>query len=170
MDKLTRLSRLRRLVEEAGGEIRGRKKLHKLAYLCQQAGTDLGQSFLFHMYGVYSPSLAQDIEVAELWNVLTETPSDSDGYVIGLGEEKLEEEAASSKDDTRGFSIVAKLAAQPPAVLEVMSTIVYLGDAGYYGDRLEAKLTELKGHLSSCFSRAYDLADKYFGIEAVTKS
>ena len=74
MDRLAKLTRLRRLVEEAGGEIEGRKKLHKLVYLCQRANVDLDQSFVFHMYGVYSPSLALDLKSAIQWDLLEETP------------------------------------------------------------------------------------------------
>src|SRR5579883_1531825 len=89
MNKLERLGRLRRLIETAGGRVEGRKKLHKLAYLCQRAGTDLGQSFIFYMYGVYSPSLAQDVEAASEWNIITECASPGEGYVIALGSEKF---------------------------------------------------------------------------------
>lgn len=161
MDKLERMYRLRRLIEMAGGQLDGRKKLHKLAYLCQQAGTDLGQSFIFYMYGVYSPSLAQDMEAASEWNLITERPS-GEGYVIGCGPEDLDPPAADFRAPEAGFEVVKRLAGQTPAMLEVVSTVVYLWDAGYRSADLEKKLVELKGHLSSMFSPAKDLAKTYF--------
>ena len=164
MDKLERLGRLRKLVEIAGGEIEGRKKLHKLAYLCQQVGTDLGQSFMFYMYGVYSPSLAQDVEAAVEWNLIVERPS-GEGHVISCGPENLEPADSDLRTTEAGFEVVKNLANQSPAMLEVVSTIVYLRDAGYCGADLEKKLSELKGHLSVLFPQATELAKTYFNVD-----
>jgi uncharacterized protein YwgA len=161
MDKLEQLSRLTALVEAAGGRVDGRKKLHKLTYLCQRAGTDLGQGFVFHMYGVYSPSLARDVEEAEAWQLLAEKEGEGGGwYRISTGPA-----AAASRDNTgafnpAGLNLVSQLAGESPATLEVLSTIAYLWDAGYREPRLRAKLLQLKGHLEPCFSDAYSLAGR----------
>lgn len=168
MNKLMRLARLRALVSQTGGRIDGRKKLHKLVYLCQHAGTDLGQSFVFHMYGVYSPSLAQDLASAVEWGVLSERPV-NDAYEIALGEAELPVHLEALKSHDRGLSIVEQLGKEPAGLLEVLSTIAYLATAGYGGDQLEGKLRELKGHLGSYFPRAFALAREHFGISvAVT--
>jgi uncharacterized protein YwgA len=153
---------LYKLVEAAGGEIDGRKKLHKLAYLCQRAGTDLGQGFVFHMYGVYSPSLSHDVELAAAWHYLRETvePGASQ-YEISLGQEKPDEQSLHAVTDQAGFNLVKNLARESASVLEVLTTIVYLWDAGYRDDRLPTKLHDLKGHLSSYFSHASTLAQNY---------
>ena len=89
MDKLRRLGQLQRLVQAAGGQVDGRKKLHKLAYLCQRKGTDLGQEFQFHMYGVYSPSLARDVDAATAWNLLKEDRLEGGSYEISLPQDSL---------------------------------------------------------------------------------
>ena len=149
-----RLSKLSQLLTAVGGQVEGRKKLHKLVYLCQAAGIELGQDFIFHYYGVYSPTLAADVERGEKWEMLKESQK-SETYVIAATE------TADPEDD---FSVAAKLAGESPRVLEVLSTIVYLNDVGYSKNELPSKLNELKGHLNIEFSRAKTLARENFDI------
>ena len=160
MDKLSRLDRLQRLVEAAGGTVDGRKKLHKLVYLCQRSGTDLGQAFQFHMYGVYSPSLAQDVDAATAWGLLKEKPSAGGTYKI-----RLLSELSPPVADMPGLGTVQTLAKESSATLEVLSTIVYLWDLDLRGEDLRISLRDLKGHLESFFDSAFDLAAQHFGIE-----
>jgi uncharacterized protein YwgA len=160
MNKLLRVEKIETLIKAAGNTVGGRKKLHKLAYLCQEAGTDLGQSFIFHYYGVYSPSLSEDLEIAERWNVISETPNGS-GYQIKLGSEAGKK---ANGNFHGGLKVVGKLALEEPAVLEVLSTIVYLHRHGYKGTKLRAKLLELKGHLKKYFGRSGKLAHKHYRI------
>jgi len=164
MEKLDRLNRLYALVESAGGHVDGRKKLHKLAYICQHVGTDLGQTFMFHMYGVYSPSLAEDLAAATRWNVLAETNQGGDSFEIGVGSERPDGQTIALLVSEPGFAKVRELAKQPPAMLEVLTTILYLWNTGYRGDRLAEKLRELKGHLGSYFPTAFKLANEHFGV------
>ncbi len=164
MDKLRRLDRLQRLVEAAGGTVEGRKKLHKLVYLCQRSGTDLGQAFQFHMYGVYSPSLARDVDAATAWGLLEEKSSAGGAYEI-----RLLSEPRSAKIDPPvadiGLDTVRTLANESSATLEVLSTIVYLWDLDLRGEDLRISLRDVKGHLESLFNSAFDLAAQRFGIE-----
>lgn len=162
MDKLSRIERISTLLAAGGGKVIGRKKLHKLAYLCQEAGTDLGQSFVFHYYGVYSPSLADDLAIAERWNEITETYN-GQSYVIELNSKSQAEKEAYSADE---FKIVRALAGEEPAILEVLSTIVYLNRHGFKRENLLAKLEDLKGHLRKYFEPSLHLASKYYGIAA----
>lgn len=162
MDKLLRVEKIKQLLLAAGGKISGRKKLQKLAYLCQEAGTDLGQSFTFHYYGVYSPSLAHDLVIAEDWNEITEKPDGFGfGYIIELNPETIVEKESTL---TSGFDVVNALAHEAPAVLEVLSTIVYLDRHGFSGNELISKLRELKGHLETHFDHSLQLASEYYGI------
>lgn len=167
MDKLSRLERLQRLVEAAGGTVDGRKKLHKLAYLCQRSGADLGQAFQFHMYGVYSPSLAQDVDAATAWGLLEEKPKPSAGgaYEIRLLSEPQSAKLSPPVADMLGLDTVRTLANESPATLEVLSTIVYLWDLDLRGEDLRISLRGVKGHLESFFNSAFDLAAQHFGIE-----
>ena len=163
MDKLSRLDRLQRLVEAAGGAdgtVDGRKKLHKLVYLCQRSGTDLGQAFQFHMYGVYSPSLAQDVDAATAWGLLEEKLSAGGSYEI-----RLLSDLGPPVADMLGLDTVRTLANESSATLEVLSTIVYLWDLDLREEDLRILLRDLKGHLESLFNSAFDLAAQHFDIE-----
>ena len=163
MEKLHRLGRLQRLVQAAAGPIDGRKKLHKLAYLCQRKGTDLGQTFHFHMYGVYSLSLARDVGAAKAWNLLEEVPSGGGSYEISLNRDPLPTEFQSAADEA-GYRTVQELAGEASTTLEVLSTVVYLWDLGFRGGNLRESLLGVKGHLEFRFGDAFELADKHFGI------
>jgi uncharacterized protein YwgA len=162
METLERLARLRQLVEASGGRVDGRKKLQKLVYLCQKAGGDLGYSFGFHYYGVYSAELAHDLRVAGRWEILDETE-------IGLGREDLGRLVLASGIEEHGLEVVRRLKDTQAAVLEVLSTILYLRETGYEGIRLDEKLDELKGHLSSAFAEARKIEKELFsGASAVS--
>lgn len=163
MEKLQRLEKLAWLVQRVGGSVEGRKKLHKLVYLCQQKGLDLGQDFIFHEYGVYSPGLAEDLQQAATWDVLREEPVNTGGmtrYRISLGGEfhpvTLENDAP----------FLPELAQESPSVLEVLGTIVFLKGNGHEGAELRERLRDLKGHLENHFDRAFELAAVHFGIGA----
>ena len=168
MDKLSRLDRLQRLVEAAGGAdgtVDGRKKLHKLVYLCQRSGTDLGQAFQFHMYGVYSPSLAQDVDAATAWGLLEEKLSAGGSYEIRLLSDPQSAKLGPPVSDMLGLDTVRTLANESSATLEVLSTIVYLWDLDLRGEDLRIPLRDLKGHLESLFNSSFDSAAQHFGIE-----
>ena len=157
MDKQTRLARLCLLIEAAGGKVDGRKKLHKLAYLCERAGTDLGQGFVWHMFGVYSPSLALDLEAAEKWEYITERAQAGGGYEISLRHtiDHLRCGLPTRTEPVCNWWRISQ--ASRRRLSEVVTTIVYLWDSGYRDQKLREKLRDLKGHLSSQFSRAFSL-------------
>ena len=165
MDKLSRLGLLQRLVEAAGGTVDRREKLHKLVYLCQRSGTDLGQAFQFHMYGVYSPSLAQDVDAATAWGLLEEKPSAEGAYEIQLLSDSQPAELGPHVADMPILDTVRTLADEPSATLEVLSTIVYLWGLDLRGEDLRTSLHVVKGHLESSFNPAFDLAAQHFDIE-----
>lgn len=153
---------LKRVLVAAGGSVNGKKKLQKLAYLCQAFGTDLGFDFTFHYYGVYSPTLSALLQDAEEAQQISVVESDSSPVRITLLEptEDFPAQAAS------GLNLVAQLKDKSARVLEVLSTIVYLKERGYVGTDLQAKLQQLKGHLSIYYQEAFRLAEQHFGIAA----
>lgn len=167
MDKLSRLEQLQRLVEAAGGTVDRRKKLHKLAYLCQRSGIDLGQVFQFHMYGVYSPSLARDVDAATAWGLLEEKPSAEGTYEIRLPSASQLAEGDPPVADMPKDTVQA-LADNSSATLEVLSTIVYLWSLDFRGEDLCKWLHDVKGHLEDLeekpFKSASALAAQYFDI------
>lgn len=160
MDRLLRLEKLKSFFSACGKEISGRKKIHKLVYLTQALGVNMGQEFIFHYYGVYSPSLSGDLQQAKNWDILTENRVGTlYKYKLKEGMEKPGDETIQEKRE-----IINELARKTPAVLEVLSTMVYLHRMDYPKEEIKNKITELKGHLSSFFSEATGMAHKYFDI------
>lgn len=158
MDFSQRLEKLKMLLSAAGNTVQGRKKLQKLAYICQIAGEPLGQSFTFHHYGVYSPTLADDIRAAASMQLIEEF----DG--IGTVVTKLKKPV--TVENTKGYALVKKLADKEARLLEVLTTILYLKSQGYEDTALKAKLTALKGQHSDFFAEAFELAESEFAINS----
>jgi uncharacterized protein YwgA len=157
MDFNERLEKIKMLLAAAGSIVTNRKKLQKLAYICQSAGEPLGQSFVFHHYGVYSPSLADDIRAAAAMGIVDEL--DGAGSVVTKLKVK-----ANLDSSSKGFALVEQLKDKEARVLEVLTTILYLNSHGYKGNELNSKLNALKGQHSSFFSEAYQLSKENFNI------
>jgi len=158
MEFSERLEKLKILLSAAGNTVQGRKKLQKLAYLCQAAGEPLGQSFTFHHYGVYSPTLADDVRAAASMQLIDEFD--------GLGTVITKLKTPVQVQQTKGFLLVQKLRDKEARLLEVLSTILYLKSQGYTGTTLEAKLAALKGQHSEFFSEAFELAKNEFSVQS----
>lgn len=61
------------IVRDAGGQIIGRTRLQKVAYLLTIAGLEDGPSFAYKHYGPYSEVLANAAREAALFGLLSET-------------------------------------------------------------------------------------------------
>lgn len=162
MERLERLAKITDLLRTMTHQkIEGRKRFHKLIYLLQERGVDFGEDFVFSHYGVFSPTLADDLRVAKQWELLNED-AQGEHYVIGLKQVKgVDLKVKWSSDDAK---LVRELAEKSAQFLEVLSTIVYLKDKGYSGSYLEKKLAELKGHLNEHFDKANAFARNYYDI------
>ena len=55
-----------RIVQDAGGELVGRTRLQKVAFLMQLAGFDQSFSFEYRHYGPYSEDLSEAMDIAVL--------------------------------------------------------------------------------------------------------
>lgn len=53
-----------RIIQDAGGELVGRTRLQKLAYLCQLAGFGEEFNFEYYHFGPFSEDLARGMEIA----------------------------------------------------------------------------------------------------------
>ncbi|WP_437968911.1 hypothetical protein WMF04_06325 [Sorangium sp. So ce260] len=60
------------IVRDAGGEVVGRTKLQKIAYLLELAGLGEGFPFEYRHYGPYSEELADAIQVARVFGLVNE--------------------------------------------------------------------------------------------------
>lgn len=169
MDKVERLEKLELFFQWVGGEIAGRKRLHKLIYLSQELGFDFGQEFIFHYYGVYSPSLSRDLGLAQLWNLIEESDVERD-----FGVEYNYKLVENNSIESNGYNEEIKnkiilLAQQPATVLEVLSTIIFLDRKGYSKVKIVEKLGELKGHLQHCFGNAFQFAKDIFNLNCLNE-
>lgn len=60
------------IVRDAGGQIVGRTRLQKVAYLLNLAGLGDGFRFEYHHYGPYSEQLAEAVKMAEAFDLVSE--------------------------------------------------------------------------------------------------
>ena len=141
-DREHRLNRLKQFITITG-EVEHKKRLHSLVFLCEFLGTDLGQDFDFRDYQLYSPTLARDIESAD------------------VNELNSKEELISESN----FAVVEQLKFESDNTLELLSVLCYLHRVGYTNEQLPVKIEELKPELSNSFDRAYELAEKHFSIK-----
>lgn len=162
MNKIERIEQIEKCIDMIGGEIVGRKKLHKLVYLFQEKGIDFGQEFIFHFYGVYSPTLSGDLHLAEKLQILDE---EQNGSVFKLRLKGKDDNGKAKSIETDKEEFIEVLASQPASVLEVLSTMVYLHQEGFSGESLNTKLNELKRHLEKYFPKAKELAKELYEIE-----
>jgi uncharacterized protein YwgA len=169
MDMINRLNKICALLQSKplGGSIDSKKKFHKLVYLLQQKGEDFDQDFIFHYYGVFSPSLARDMEIAKEngWIEISEPDTSHHASTIRfVGTEQLPDMELAGESE----SLLKELAGQEPRLLEVLSTIVYLHKNYFRGEDLKSRLRELKPdrELQTFYESAFRLAKELYGIEA----
>ena len=161
MNLVERIDKLRALLQEVGGEIVGRKKFHKIVYLMQKKNEDFSQDFKYHHFGVWSPTLSEDVSLAKYHKIVSENETDS-GFIINLTDPTpLETKYGTVKN----IEFLLKLNSLEPRELEVLSTIVYLFDNGYRNGKLRTKLTELKPKLKRHFDKGFLLAQEYYSIK-----
>lgn len=77
MASLTEAQRVAEIVRDAGGQIVGRTRLQKIAYILEVAGLGTGFPFRYKHYGPYSEQLADAAETARIVGLLheQETPA-----------------------------------------------------------------------------------------------
>jgi len=167
MSIIERIEKLTALLSAASpeGKIESKKKLHKLVYLLQEVGEDFDESFIFFHFGVFSPTLARDLEFAqEVGQIVVEEPQgDNWAYVIKLKEGTPTNNSEILSNEAK--QLVGKLANLEPQLLETLSTIVYLERNYYSGKSLKQKLHELKPDLSQHYEEAFKLARELFQID-----
>ena len=165
MDRFERLGKLVKLIEAVGGTINSKKKLHKMIYILQFAGEDFDQNYTFHHYGVFSPTLAKDLDIAYSDGFLAITSSAPYGFNINITDRTQDDFFKNITIDKQMISLAEKLVKEEPRLLEALSTIIYLDENYYSRDSLKFKLEELKPDLSDFYDKAFRLAKELFSIE-----
>ena len=166
MNREERISRILELVKCAGGSINSRKKIHKLIYLLQEKNEEFDQNYTFYNYGVFSPTLANDLDYAVRLDYLQENvekDKEYKSYVYALGRKQME--GIEFDKEIKNEDTFNMLIDKEPRILEVLSTIVYLHRNHYSRNKLKAKLELLKPNLHEHYEKAFELAKLIFEIE-----
>lgn len=111
------------IVKDAGGRVVGRTKLQKVAYLLELAGLGAGFQFEYRHYGPYSEDLADAVQMAAAFDLISEVERKADwGGTYSIFTFSGER---NSQRDQR--TIFAQTAAQIGAIeLELAATAAYL--------------------------------------------
>lgn len=123
------------LVALWGGELTGRTRLQKGAYLLDRCGAKFGLRFVYHHYGPYSFDLAAGCADAhEGQRIQIEQRPGRHGvrYAIFTTDESPGRIGALS--DQRARRIVERMKPCTDVVLELAATIVFLRDEAGYAD------------------------------------
>lgn len=151
-----------------GGELVGRARLQREAYLLHRSGAnfDLPDPFVYHHYGPYSSALAGGL--------LDARASDRIEIEEALGRYAIRYAIFRLKGDRRGYgdlgdlsagqarSLVREMQGVSDLVLELAAAIVFLGNEGGYGADAE-KETRVRKPLKATEERigkALDLLGK----------
>jgi hypothetical protein len=131
--------------------------------LVQKAEEDFDQTFQYHHYGVFSPTLAADIEYAQQFSLVSECADEEQRYTIKLDRWNAKSQRIPFPSEIH--ELIIDLSQREPMLLEALSTVVYLSNNRYSGENLKVKLSELKPNLKKYFRRAFVLARKYYQID-----
>jgi len=120
------------IVRDAGGEIVGRTKLQKVAYLLEIAGFGDGFAFEYRHYGPYSEELANAIQLANAFGFVIEDERKADWggmYSIYTATDRAGPRAQGAR------SAFAERAARIGSIeLELAATAAYLNAVEGYTD------------------------------------
>ena len=125
------------MVALSGGELVGRTRLQKQAYLLDRCGANFGLQFTYHHYGPYSFDLVDELTDARAEERITvEEKLGRYGVPYAIFKSKPDESPPSLGDlsacDARAF--LDKMGEVSDIVLELAATIVFLRDEwDYYG-------------------------------------
>ena len=120
--------RAARIVQDAGGEIIGRARLQKTAYLLKIAGLEDGFSFVYKHYGPFSEDLADAARDAGLLGLLRES---EERAAWGGRYSVFSVDGATGADGPPARRELAREAAASDAIeLELAATAVYLAGEG----------------------------------------
>tara|TARA_R110002033_G_scaffold18959_14_gene49343 strand:+ start:869 stop:1381 length:513 start_codon:yes stop_codon:yes gene_type:complete len=118
---------LAELIEIAGGQVVGRTRLQKIAYLLELTGLGNGLSYQYKHYGPFSQDLASASELATMFGKITEEkkPTNWGGHYSVFSVD-----GSKTGDDIKS-QIVSLARDANPVDLELAATAAYLSDTGF---------------------------------------
>jgi uncharacterized protein len=111
-----------RIVQDAGGELVGRTRLQKIAYLMQLAGFGDELDFEYRHYGPFSEDLARGMEIATAFGQVTE----EEKQAAWGGKYSVFSVQTPAPTDTKRAEFVQKAKAINAVELELAATAVFL--------------------------------------------
>lgn len=125
MSKLRAREKAAVIVRDAGGEIIGRTKLQKVAYLLNLAGFGNDFSFKYRHYGPYSEDLSEAIHSADVFGLITEDerPTKWGGFYSIF---KFKNVPDAKESDEALTKFTTKLALIDAVELELAATAAYI--------------------------------------------
>lgn len=119
---MSRPEEVARLVQDAGGNVVGKTRLQKIAYLLEITGLGSGYRFSYHYYGPYSSELDSDANIAWAFDLVHREDRNSNwggSYSVFSTDEASVTESARSR--------LARMAVDVDAVvLELAATAAFL--------------------------------------------
>jgi uncharacterized protein YwgA len=122
-----RFDRVAQIVRDAGGEIVGRTRLQKTAYLLSVAGFEDAFRFGYKYYGPYSESLSDSAELAAAFDRISESQQQA-GWGGTYSVYRSEHGPLSS--DGRRVALAQEAARSDAILLELAATAAYLAREG----------------------------------------
>lgn len=136
------------LIKLHGGELVGRTRLQKEAYLLHRCGANLSLAFTYHHYGPYSFDLADGLIDADVEDrIEIEERIGSYGIRYAIFRSTESDEVGSGLGDLssdRARSFIEKMQGVSDIVLELAATVVYLREEGGYGQESMEETKERK--------------------------
>lgn len=156
MSTILSLARLFRSV----GSVHGRKRLQKIVHLLQaSAKLDFGVTFSLCHYGAFSTGLARELDSLTDFKLISVRPLNagsfpSQSYSADPRLEAFVQNTCRPEEDLPWAPLAQEFAEMPMPLLEALSTVVYLRQAGWSADSLQEQFQALKPHLTSHFDEA----------------
>lgn len=115
------------IVSDAGGEVVGRTRIQKMAYLLELGGVGSGFKFSYKHYGPFSQRLADSLQIAVLFDSVKEEKRSTDwGANYSIYQ-------ANANGDVEGAreAIIRLAKSANPVELELAATAAFLATEGY---------------------------------------
>jgi len=156
------------ILADAGGEIVGRTRFQKIAYLLSEAGLLEGYGFEYHHYGPYSDDLTSSLKFASLFDELNEEEKKTDwgGYYSIYTLPDSEDDKFEINTEREQF--IAPMLKVSSIVLELAATATFLACNKNGSESFDpwAKTVELKPKKATAkrLVEAKDLFEKLLSI------
>ena len=128
------------LITLSGGEVIGKTRLQKEAYLLDQCGAGFALPFIYHHYGPYSFELAEGWEDAQAEDriEIKERPGRYGVYsIFKLNESGGTSDSLGSLSADEVQAHLDKMTTASDVVLELAATLVFLREEGYGEQAIE---------------------------------